>query len=171
MTSVFNEDVGIELLYRSKELVNVPFAKEVVEKYNSFAQELGLAEIVSSVEYSKDFNIHKHYKYINVDEYINDPMCGFVVTNGLWLDLANGMIDVFEHKKYAGTDKGLRVFLISGSKDPVGQNGKGVSSLYKFLKDIFPNTSIDIIKNARHEVFSEKNKKDNYQKLIRFISS
>lgn len=108
---------------------------------------------------------------LNVDEYINDPMCGFVVTNGLWLDLANGMIDVFEHKKYAGTDKGLRVFLISGSKDPVGQNGKGVSSLYKFLKDIFPNTSMDIIKNARHEVFSEKNKKDNYQKLIRFISS
>ena len=98
-------------------------------------------------------------------------MCGFVVTNGLWLDLANGMIDVFEYKKYAGTDKDLRVFLISGSKDPVGQNGKGVSSLYKFLKDIFPNTSMEIIKNARHEVFSEKNKKDNYQKLIRFISS
>ena len=108
---------------------------------------------------------------LNVDEYINDPMCGFVVTNGLWLDLANGMIDVFEYKKYAGTDKDLRVFLISGSKDPVGQNGKGVSSLYKFLKDIFPNTSMEIIKNARHEVFSEKNKKDNYQKLIRFISS
>ena len=108
---------------------------------------------------------------LNVDEYINDPMCGFVVTNGLWLDLANGMIDVFEYKKYAGTDKDLRVFLISGSKDPVGQNGKGVSSLYKFLKDIFPNTSMEIIKNARHEVFSEKNKKDNYQKLIKFISS
>ena len=30
---------------------------------------------------------------------------------------------------------------------------------------------MEIIKNARHEVFSEKNKKDNYQKLIRFISS
>ena len=70
MTSVFNEDVGIDLLYRSKELVNVPFAKEVVEKYNSFAQELGLAEIVSSVEYSKDFNIPKHYKDIDVKEYI-----------------------------------------------------------------------------------------------------
>jgi DNA polymerase III alpha subunit len=70
MTSTFNEDVGIELLYRSKELVNVPFAKEVVEKYNSFAQELGLAEIVSSVEYSKDFNIPQHYKDIDVEEYI-----------------------------------------------------------------------------------------------------
>ena len=56
MTNTFNEDVGIELLYRNKELVNVPFAKEVVEKYNSFAQELGLADIVSSVEYSKDLN-------------------------------------------------------------------------------------------------------------------
>ena len=49
MTNTFNEDVGIKLLYRNKELVNV-FAKEVVEKYNSFAQELGLADIVSNTK-------------------------------------------------------------------------------------------------------------------------
>ena len=107
---------------------------------------------------------------LNVDEYINDPMCGFVVTNGLWLDLANGMMDVFNSEKYSKVDKDLRVFLISGSKDPVGQNGRGVSSLHKFLKNIFPNSSLDIVENARHEVFSEINKKDNYLKLMRFIS-
>jgi len=107
---------------------------------------------------------------LNVDEYINDPMCGFVVTNGLWLDLANGMMDVFNSEKYSKVDRDLRVFLISGSKDPVGQNGRGVSSLHKFLKNIFPNSSLDIVENARHEVFSEINKKDNYLKLMRFIS-
>ena len=106
----------------------------------------------------------------NVDNYIDDPLCGFMVTNGLWNDLANGMGLVFDKKNYIDTDKSIPILIISGSNDPVGENGKGVKRLYIFLKNIFKNISIEIIKDARHEVFSEVNKEDNYIVLRDFLN-
>ena len=106
----------------------------------------------------------------NVDNYIDDPLCGFMVTNGLWNDLANGMGLVFDKKNYIDTDKSIPILIISGSNDPVGENGKGVKRLYMFLKNIFNNISIEIIKDARHEVFSEVNKEDNYIVLRDFLN-
>tara|TARA_B100001250_G_C19648004_1_gene721288 strand:- start:12 stop:908 length:897 start_codon:yes stop_codon:yes gene_type:complete len=106
----------------------------------------------------------------NVDNYIDDPLCGFMVTNSLWNDLANGMGLVFDKKNYTHTDKSIPILIISGSNDPVGENGKGVKRLYIFLKNIFKNISIEIIKDARHEVFSEVNKEDNYIVLKDFLN-
>ena len=108
---------------------------------------------------------------LNVDEYIADPLCGYKVTNGLWEDLANGLESVFNKKRYIKSDHRIPIFIISGSKDPVGENGKGVIRLYNFLSNIFNNVSIEMVENARHEVFSEVNKEDNYKHLLNFIKN
>lgn len=105
----------------------------------------------------------------NVDEYIADPLCGYIVTNGLWQDLANGMSNVFQQEGYKDADKSMPIFIISGSDDPVGENGNGVKRLHNYLKNIFTNVSISIIPNARHEVFSEIDKDKNYRLLKMFI--
>ena len=107
----------------------------------------------------------------NVDDYINDPLCGFPVTNGLWNDLASGLLEVFDAKKYQKSNNSTPIFVISGSEDPVGENGKGVSRLYNYLSKIYPNTIIEIVKNARHEVFSETTKENSYNNLFKFIDS
>ena len=107
----------------------------------------------------------------NVDDYINDPLCGFPVTNGSWNDLASGLLEVFDAKKYQKSNNSTPIFVISGSEDPVGENGKGVSRLYNYLSKIYPNTIIEIVKNARHEVFSETTKENSYNNLIKFIDS
>ena len=106
----------------------------------------------------------------NVDNYIDDPLCGFMVTNGLWNDLANGMESVFDKKNYIHADKSIPILIISGSNDPVGENGKGVERLYIFLKNIFKSISIKLIEGARHEVFSEVDKEDNYLVLNKFLN-
>jgi alpha-beta hydrolase superfamily lysophospholipase len=54
--------------------------------------------------------------------------------------------------------------------DPVGRNGKGVRSLFTYLKSIFPDTNYELVENARHEVFSEKNKELSYGILKTFIT-
>ncbi|MDA8897552.1 hypothetical protein N9I83_00800 [bacterium] len=64
------ETTGIELLYRNKSLVNVPFEDSVVAEYNNSAYELDLEELVSKGNWSKDFNIPARYKEIDVAEYI-----------------------------------------------------------------------------------------------------
>ena len=93
-----------------------------------------------------------------------------MVTNGLWNDLANGMESVFDKKNYIHADKSIPILIISGSNDPVGENGKGVERLYIFLENIFKNISMKLIEGARHEVFSEVNKEDNYLVLNKFLN-
>tara|TARA_B100000965_G_scaffold399690_1_gene420111 strand:+ start:1062 stop:1955 length:894 start_codon:yes stop_codon:yes gene_type:complete len=107
----------------------------------------------------------------NVDNYVNDLLCGFPVTNGLWDDLANGILKVFNNNNYSLSDNTMPIFIISGSKDPVGENGKGVMRLYNFLSNIFSNVSIKIVDEARHEVFSETSKENSYNTLIKFIET
>tara|TARA_B100000575_G_scaffold103094_1_gene82183 strand:- start:547 stop:1443 length:897 start_codon:yes stop_codon:yes gene_type:complete len=105
----------------------------------------------------------------NVDDYVNDPLCGYPVTIGLWDDLSKGMLSVFDNTKYRAIDKSLPVYILSGSKDPVGGNGLGVKKLFDFLNPIFDSVYLDLIENARHEVFSEIDKEQTYNKLLHFL--
>jgi len=107
----------------------------------------------------------------SVNNYIEDPLCGFMVTNRLWLDLANGMKSVFNKNNYDNSFKQTPIFIISGDRDPVGENGKGVRRLYSFLLDLFPNSTMSLVKDARHEVFSEVNKDLSYDEVKQFIES
>ena len=107
----------------------------------------------------------------NVDNYVEDPLCGFPVTNGLWDDLANGLLEVFKKEKYPKSNNSTSIFIISGSDDPVGENGKGVYRLNTFISSLYSNTSIKIEEGARHEVFSESSKENSYNSLIKFITT
>jgi len=70
MNNLMTENDAVELLYRGKGLQNIAFVDEVVQQFNSHAVELGLDEIVSSIQHSKEFNIPQHYKDIDVEEHI-----------------------------------------------------------------------------------------------------
>tara|TARA_Y100000748_G_scaffold49075_1_gene37571 strand:- start:548 stop:1444 length:897 start_codon:yes stop_codon:yes gene_type:complete len=106
----------------------------------------------------------------NVDDYIKDPLCGYPVTIGLWDDLSRGMLSVFDCNQYEDLNKSMPVYIISGSKDPVGGNGSGVKKLFNFLNTIFNFVQLDLIENARHEVFSETDKENTYNKLLKFFN-
>ena len=107
----------------------------------------------------------------SVDEYTDDPKCGFLVTNSLWYQLSNQMLKVFDINNYLNSNIDLPIYLISGDQDPVGINGKGVISLYKFLLKKFHKTSINLVSSSRHEVFNEINKEESFNDLIKFIDS
>ena len=78
-----SESTGIELLYRNRSLVNIPFEDDVVKEYNKASFELDLEELVSKGNWSKDFNIPQHYKDIDIEEYISSliPKCHGVGSN------------------------------------------------------------------------------------------
>ena len=107
----------------------------------------------------------------SVDEYTDDNKCGFLVTNSLWLQLCNQFLKVFKSSNYIESNKSLPIYIISGDKDPVGNSGKGVKDLNKFLSSIFTNITMNLVKEARHEVFSEINKDESYSNMIDFIDS
>ena len=142
------------------------FGKKVVSKF---------LDKITLGQYNKFFKPNRTEKdWIssdndNVDEYVNDPLCGYPVTIGLWDDLSKGMLSVFDNTKYKDIDKSMPVYILSGTKDPVGGNGLGVKKLFDFLNPIFDSVYLDLIENARHEVFSEIDKEHTYNKLLHFL--
>ena len=68
-----------------------------------------------------------------VKKYTCDPDCGFPLTSRGWLDLLDGRaaqstVEFF--KRYPGD---LRIHIIAGTADPVGEQTKGVRRLLKVL--------------------------------------
>ena len=107
----------------------------------------------------------------NVEKYTNDPLCGFIASNGLWADMSNSFKTIYNKNYYASSDHNLPILIISGDKDPVGEMGAGVKRLHKFLKSIFKNTSCILLDNERHEVFSGLDKNNTYLKLKSFLTT
>jgi DNA polymerase III alpha subunit len=67
-----DEQTGIELLYRGKDITDVAF--EDIEKFNKVAKELELNDISDVSRVSKEFNIPQHYKELDVEKYIHDKL-------------------------------------------------------------------------------------------------
>ena len=104
----------------------------------------------------------------SVDNYTDDPLCGFIVTSSLWLDICNGLMMIFNKKYYSKQNKDIPIFIISGKNDASSANGKLSLKLFKFLNKIFSNVNHMIV-DSRHEVFSDLNKYSSYKHLLEFI--
>ena len=108
----------------------------------------------------------------NVDDYVNDDLCGFEATNSLWLDfLIDGSRKISNKNNYESVNKKLPVMIISGSKDPFSSSGKGIKKLNRMLSKIFDNVENIVFENDRHEVFSGLQKDKAYETLIGFIKN
>jgi alpha-beta hydrolase superfamily lysophospholipase len=107
----------------------------------------------------------------SVGDYEADPLCGFKSKINLWKNMTKIFLRVFKLSSYKKVNKNLPIYIISGAEDPVGGFGKNVKKLFLFLSKIFSNVRLDIIENARHEVFSETNKQKSYNKVINFLES
>lgn len=65
-----DENTGIEMLYRNRDITKVPVSKGVVEQFNSFCTELELHDLITEQDYSKEFNIPERFKNIDVEEFL-----------------------------------------------------------------------------------------------------
>jgi alpha-beta hydrolase superfamily lysophospholipase len=64
-----------------------------------------------------------------VDLYINDPLCGFQISNQSWIDLLGGLIEISQRESLANIPSHLPVYIFGGNHDPVGGFGKGLRRL------------------------------------------
>ena len=80
-----------------------------------------------------------------VDKYIADPLCGFPASVQLWIDLLDALADATSAPRQASIPKRLPVYVIAGSRDPVGGNTK---SRQPTSLGLSPNRS-----RARHAPF------------------
>ncbi|HMT90079.1 MAG TPA: alpha/beta hydrolase [Dermatophilaceae bacterium] len=94
-----------------------------------------------------------------VDKYIQDPWCGGVFTTGFFGDLLHGVGVVNNPANIATVPKDLPIFVLSGEKDPVGDNGKGVRQVVEQYRTAgVRHVEMHLYPLARHEILNETNR-------------
>ena len=105
-----------------------------------------------------------------VDEYIADPLCGFMETSGLLRDMLGGM--AFNQKKsnLERMDKELPVLFIAGGDDPVGNYGSGVRQCAQSFRDSgMKKVECRIFPLGRHEILNEINREEIYDTVYHWF--
>lgn len=104
-------------------------------------------------------------------QYIQDPLCGFIPTNQFFYDLYNGIQSIQSKKNAGSIPKDLPLLFLSGLDDPVGSYGKGVKKAFTFYQDIgLHNIDYKLYPNARHELLHEMDKEEIFQSILKWIN-
>lgn len=107
-----------------------------------------------------------------VENYLEDPYCGFIPTHQFFKDLTEGLLLIHQKDENKKIRKDLPVLLVSGSVDPVGNNGKGVFKVAKELTDAgLQHVAVYLFEGMRHEILNEQNKEVVYQVLLRWLKN
>ncbi|WP_040289144.1 alpha/beta hydrolase [Alicyclobacillus hesperidum] len=105
-----------------------------------------------------------------VDEYLGDPLCGHVHTAGFFHDYFNGLQVLERSDQMDRIPKNLPVLLISGTRDPVGNFGRGVQRLQLALEQAgVVDIECKLYPDARHELLNELNREQVYADVCRWI--
>lgn len=103
-----------------------------------------------------------------VDAYIKDPLCGFPFTAAGFRDLFNGLGEVSE-SDWAKKVPHVPILMVSGDRDPVGANGKGVCEVAKALTETGHDVTLKLYPGGRHEMLNEICCEEVYQDILVFL--
>lgn len=106
----------------------------------------------------------------NVDNYINDPLCGFNFKLGGSRDVALIAMQASAADWAKKVPQNLPVMLISGAKDSIGMNGKGVLAVADNLELAGNEPTVIIYPNDRHEILNEKNHDKIYNDILKWLN-
>ena len=107
----------------------------------------------------------------NVQNYINDPLCGFPFTNGSFSALFHLLNAIGKAKKYVNVNKELPFLLAGGEDDPCTAGEKGRANSKKVLEKAgFKNIEVATFKGMRHEILNEVEKDKFAQTMLDFLN-
>lgn len=107
----------------------------------------------------------------NVDNYLADPLCGYIFTNNGFENLFQLMIGAFKTTGWGLKHPSLKIKMIAGSEDPVIENEKKFYEMEKFLKAVgYQRIHSKLYKGLRHELLNEADSKEKiYGDIVRFL--
>ncbi len=100
------------------------------------------------------------YEWISTDKavrdiYRADPLCTFKFTVSAMGDLVRLSTYTNRRSWFAAFPKDIPVLLVSGTDDPVGNYGKGVSAVERRLKKVGVSVTSHLYIGARHEILND----------------
>lgn len=106
----------------------------------------------------------------SLDSYISDPMRGGNLSAGLFRELLDGMAFSGSLKNVRRMNMDAPILLLSGDRDPVGNNGKGVIRTYKLFKRAgIKNVKMKMYPTLRHDILNENCRQDIYDDIYKWL--
>jgi alpha-beta hydrolase superfamily lysophospholipase len=106
-----------------------------------------------------------------VDKYIEDELCGFVFTSGGFRDMFDGLLFITDRNNIKQTPSKLPILLLSGKKDPVGNNGKMVVKAFNEYKAAgVKDIKMKLYEDMRHEILNEIGKEEVYKDILNSLN-
>ena len=104
------------------------------------------------------------------EESFRDPLIGkeFTLNGYYWLSVL--ILRMQDKKRISKIPRSLPIFLMSGEKDPVGENGEAVRSLCRQYEELgFSDVSCKIYPGDRHELFHEADRYNVFFDIMDFM--
>jgi alpha-beta hydrolase superfamily lysophospholipase len=105
-----------------------------------------------------------------VDAYVADPLCGFRMSAGFYRDLFEGLSSIQAPGAVERIPRTLPMYVIAGSQDPVGGNGKGPAALVEAYRSAgLTDLEFVLYPDARHEILNETNRDEVIGALVSWL--
>ena len=105
-----------------------------------------------------------------VDKFLADCLCGCPLTAQSWLDFLLGKAKLVTEDHVRRIPKSLPIYMIGGTRDPVGNNSKGLVKLRRLYERCgLTNVQAQFYKDARHELVNEINHCKITEDIIRWL--
>jgi alpha-beta hydrolase superfamily lysophospholipase len=106
-----------------------------------------------------------------VDKYVADPLCGYVASTQLWIDMLDAVADATRPRRQALIPKRLPILVMSGSLDPVSDSTKRLRQLLEAYRAAgLERVAHRFYEGARHELFNETNRDEVTRDLIAWLN-
>lgn len=107
-----------------------------------------------------------------VDRYVSDPLCGFVPTVQLWIDLLDALARIARPSHLRRVPKSLPIYVFAGACDPVSDNTKGLEKLLAAYRGAgLGQVTHRFYPGARHEPCNETNRDEVTRDLIAWLDA
>ena len=105
-----------------------------------------------------------------VQKYVEDEACGFVIAPGSLLDYLAGARAAFSPECLAKVPKSLPMYVFSGADDPVHQDQRNIlRMLAAYRRAGVRHIDYKLYPGGRHEMFNETNRDEVLQDLISWL--
>lgn len=127
----------------------------------------GYAKYVKDREFECDWISYNRENRVN---YVNDPMCGYMCSNGFYYNLLEGTSVIFDSKNIKTINEETDIFVVVGEHDPVSDNAKRAYKLIdSYKKNEHYKIKLKVYKNMRHEILNEDGKEEPYKDILEFF--
>lgn len=108
---------------------------------------------------------------VEVQKYIDDDACGFVVATGSLMDLFEGSAKNMQPDVLANIPKSLPVYVFSGTEDPVHSEQKDINRMLQaFYDQGLSKIEVKWYPGGRHEMFNETNREEVISDLLAWLA-